>query len=314
LKKKIITGIIVFMVILISGHRIYDLELLNQLIYEETENISDVIEVEYQNQGETNSYDTYMEIDFFDCGQGNCSLIQANGETMIIDTGSSFENFDLIDELIEEDIYDIEVCILTHAHEDHIGNFPELCEHIYENDGSIDVVYMPDTEYESQAYEDVINMINRYGIDVKYGYAGQSFVLGDAEVDLFAPIKDYEYEDQNNYSIVSMIRYGDIDFLFPGDAEILSEDQIIEAGYNVDAEVLLQPHHGSRYSGSYYYLEAISPEISIISAGIDNEYNHPHLETIEMLNMLKINTYITYEVGDVEITTDGDTLKINTEY
>ncbi|MFT7184194.1 MAG: competence protein ComEC [Oceanicoccus sp.] len=69
--------------------------------------------------------------------------------------------------------------------------------------------------------------------------------------------------------------------MLTGDAELESEAEILEAGIDLNADILKAGHHGSRTSSSWDFLEAVSPSLILISAGIDNSYGHPHEETLE---------------------------------
>jgi competence protein ComEC len=305
MKKKIIAIIILNALIFtacsnLSTQEIYDVasEGLEYILLDQSGSTSNEI---IENDG--------MVVEFLDVGQGDSILITlATGEVMLIDTGT--DSADVLSMLQERAIEKIDVMILTHMHEDHIGGADEIINQI-----DIDILYMPQIGYNSQAYQNLENAVNQSDVKVEYAFAGDCFMLGNATVEILSPtVEMTDYEEQNNFSVVAMISYGDIDCLLTGDAEMLNEEQMINSGCSLDAEVLKVGHHGSRYSSSYQFLEAVSPEYAIISCGEDNQHGHPHQETIKMLELFEIKTLITKEQGTITIGTDGENIEVYTEY
>jgi competence protein ComEC len=304
--KKKITAIIILIALIftacsnLSNQELYDAatEGLEYILSDQSSSTSNEI---IENEG--------MVVEFLDVGQGDSILITlATGEVMLIDTGT--DSADVLSMLQKRGVEKIDVMILTHMHEDHIGGADEIINEI-----DTDILYMPQIGYNSQAYQNLENAVNQSDIKVKYTFAGDYFVLGNATVEILSPMVEMTaYEEQNNFSVVAMVSYGDIDYLMTGDAEMLNEEQMINSGCSLDAEVLKVGHHGSRYSSSYQFLEAVSPEYAIISCGEDNQYGHPHQETIEMLESFEIKTFITQEQGTITIGTDGENIEVYTKY
>jgi len=125
-----------------------------------------------------------------------------------------------------------------------------------------------------------------------------------------APNSD-KYDDLNNYSAVLKFTYGKCSFLFTGDAEKLSEKEMLENSMDVSADVLKVGHHGSSTSSGKSFIEAVNPKYAIIEVGQDNEYGHPHKETMEELEGVEI--YRTDLQGDITAICDGDNIKITTK-
>ena len=103
--------------------------------------------------------------------------------------------------------------------------------------------------------------------------AGDSIPVGSASVTVLGPVTSSD--EPNNTSIVLWVVYGDISFLFAGDAEREEEQDILSTGYDLDSTVLKVGHHGSDCSTSYVWLREIMPECAVISVGKDNSYGHP---------------------------------------
>jgi competence protein ComEC len=122
------------------------------------------------------------------------------------------------------------------------------------------------------------------------------------------------YDDLNNYSIVLKLTYNGKSFIFTGDAEVDSEEEILAKGYDLKADVLKVGHHGSTSSTSDEFLAAVSPEYAVICVGVDNTYGHPHQETLDKLNTEGIKIYRTdLSGGTIQFVVDGDQLLVSIE-
>ncbi|MFC1972567.1 ComEC/Rec2 family competence protein, partial [Chloroflexota bacterium] len=119
----------------------------------------------------------------------------------------------------------------------------------------------------------------------------------------------------NNDSIVLHLAYGDIDFLFTGDAEKEAEGQmmILSSVRLPEVEILKVGHHGSYTASSEDFLAITSPEVAIYMAGKDNRYGHPHQEALSALAEVGATIYGTETSGTIVITTKGETYTVSTE-
>ena len=108
------------------------------------------------------------------------------------------------------------------------------------------------------------------------------------------------------------LAYGDIDFLFTGDAEQEAESHMmmLSSVRLPEVEILKVGHHGSRTASSADFLAVASPEVAIYMAGVDNRYGHPHTETITALNQIGAQIYGTDISGIIIATTDGHTYSV----
>ena len=132
--------------------------------------------------------------------------------------------------------------------------------------------------------------------------------LGEAELEIFPPDPDEDFDDYNNYSVVSRLTYGKTSFLFTGDMEKKNEKYLLSLGVNLSSDVLKVAHHGSSTSSTEDFLNEVNPEICVIMCG-DNGYNHPHEDTVKRLENYTDKIYRTDYVGTVVITSNGETLK-----
>lgn len=255
-----------------------------------------------------------LSVEFIDIGQADSSLIYLpNGKIMLIDAGGNSTAKKLSKYLSEEKgITKIDYLIGTHPHEDHIGGLDVII-----NDFDIGEIYMPKLDDSNvpttKTYNDVLDAIANKNLNINQGKAGVNILTDDnLQIDIIAPNSE-KYPDLNNYSIAVKITYCEKSLLFMGDAEKLSENEILENGYNVKADVIKCGHHGSSSSSSESFINAVNPQYAIISCGTDNSYGHPHSETINTLENNNITYYRTDTKGIIYLSCDGNNINITTE-
>ena len=227
--------------------------------------------------------------EFLDVDQADCELIYLpDGKVMLIDAGNRGDGDEIVAYLNSKDITKIDYLIATHPHADHIGGMADVI-----NTFEIGTVYAPrvarDDTPTSKTYEDFLLAIKNKGLKIK-GVAPSNqpaITAGECNIYFFSP-NSADYDELNNYSVTVKITYGIHSFLFMGDAEMLSEDEMLGAGYNLSADVLKVGHHGSDSSSGKEFLKAVDPDYAVISCGAENKYNHPHKKTLNALKKIKV--------------------------
>jgi len=121
------------------------------------------------------------------------------------------------------------------------------------------------------------------------------------KIQILAPVFS-DYESLNDYSVVIRIDYGETSFLFMGDAEELSENEIKE---DVNCDVLKVGHHGSGTSSSNQFLSRARPKFAVISVGENNDYGHPSKSVLDRLSRIGAEILRTDKSGDIIIKSDG---------
>ncbi|GAA0200876.1 ComEC/Rec2 family competence protein [Selenomonas dianae] len=248
-------------------------------------------------------------------GQGDSILIQTGEKTVLVDTSDVDERDKLRAELKKADVKKIDTIILTHPHADHIGGMDVLL-----NEYPVGMVYdngMPST---SKLYLGYVKKLKEKKIERKGLVAGDRVDLGGGAVfEVLGPsaqlvkegnVKGYKH-DPNNESVVGRLVFGDFSMMLTGDAEKKEEQAILAAdSANVKSTILKSGHHGSKTSSSADFLRAVQPEAALISCGVNNDYGHPHKETMKKYHALNIPIYVTAENGTITVTSDGKTYKI----
>jgi competence protein ComEC len=248
-----------------------------------------------------------MSVSFIDVGQGDSILVKTpNGKNILIDTSTKDEKDKFFSYIEINKIKRIDVLIATHPHEDHIGNMAELISNY-----DIGDIYMPKVTSNTKTFLNVMDAVRKKGLKIKSARTGVSFETDGVKFEMLSPNKD-KYESLNNYSPVIKVKYGEKVFLLTGDAEKLSESEILSKGYDIKADVIKIGHHGSSSSSSKEFIKKVNPVYAVVSCGQGNDYNHPHKETVKLLSSLGIKLYRTDIDGSIVFTTDGKSIKINT--
>jgi competence protein ComEC len=244
---------------------------------------------------------------YLDVGQGAAALVICDGETMLIDGGGAASSSLIYSFLQRLGIDHLDYIVNTHPHEDHVGGLSGALNRV----SSVGVVFGSATEYDTRAFESFLRNLDNHGVQITVPKAGDTFMLGSATVVIKGPVR--EYRDVNNNSIILKIYYGGTSFLFKGDAERESEIDMVEAGLNLSATVLKVSHHGSDTSTTYPFLREVMPEIAIISCGANNQYGHPHENTLSRLRDADVTVFRTDMQGDIIVRSDGANVSVSTE-
>ena len=246
-----------------------------------------------------------LKVHFIDVGQADSILIQQGNENMLIDAGNNDDEQTLKNYLSSLGISEFKYVVGTHAHEDHIGSLDYII-----NSFKVGKIYFPKTTATTKTFENVVKAVKNKGMQFTTPKVGETFKIGDAECTILAP-NGSSYDDANNYSIVIKVQYGNNSFLFTGDAEDVSEKEMLSKGLNLKADVLKAGHHGSSSSSTDAFLNAVNPKHAVISVGKNNDYGHPHKETLEKFTSRGINVYRTDESGTIVATSDGNNITFN---
>lgn len=254
------------------------------------------------------------QVYFIDVGQGDSELVRLkdSGIDILIDAGTRSTKQELADYLKELGVDDIDILIGTHPHEDHIGGMAKIIEEF-----PIGTLYLPETSDEmtptTKTYESLLDAAESKNVTVRTAAAGDVLLeQGNTSFKVLSP-SHTDYDNLNDYSIVTRLKVGDTAFLFQGDAETPVEEEILDSGADVSCDVIKLGHHGSSTSSSRAYLEAANPSAAVISCGVGNEYGHPHRETMDLLEKLSITPYRTDTQKTLLAETDGKTIVWQTE-
>ena len=245
-----------------------------------------------------------LEVSFIDVGQADSILIENEGHYMLVDAGNNEDGKKLVTYFKEQNINTFDYVVGTHPHEDHIGGLDDII-----NNFKINNFYMPDVITTTLTFEEVLDALENNNINLTIPKENDSFALGEANIEVLH-VGDESESDLNNTSIILKVTYQNISFLLTGDAESKIINELDPSDLKTTA--LKLGHHGSITSTNETILEKTSPQVAIISAGVNNQYGHPHQEVLNLLQQNNIKTYRTDQDGTIIVTTDGVNLDVKT--
>ena len=245
-------------------------------------------------------------VNFIDVGQALSVLVTCDGQSMLYDGGNVADGSLVVSYLQSAGVSRLEYVICSHAHEDHVGGLAAVLAKFPAGH-----VYAPVTENDTQCFQDFVKYTQQQGLSVEIPPVGTSWQLGSATVQVIGPVA--QYDDTNDTSLVVRVDYGSTSLLLTGDMEQKAEDDLVASGAPLDADILQVGHHGSETSTGYVFLNAVLPEVAVISVGAGNSYGHPSENTLSRLRDAGADVWRTDLAGTVTITSDGTNYTVSSE-
>jgi len=266
-----------------------------------------------------------LRVTVIDVGQGSAALVEfPGGKTMLIDGGGYTNNrfFDVGERILApflryRKIMQIDTIVLSHPSSDHMNGLVYILAHF-----SPKRLLWTGDRASTESFRTFLKEVVLSGVQVP------AFIDIEREVDVngvkmevLHPLvvstrRNYNLsgKEYNNNSIVLKLTMGACGILFPGDIEALAEEGLVGCCRpELLSRVLVAPHHGSKTSSSMEFLEAVRPEIIIISAGWQNRFGFPHTSVLERYKSLAPRVYRTDGSGAVRLRTDGRQWLVNTQ-
>ncbi len=243
-----------------------------------------------------------LEVSFLDVGQGDAILIETpDGFEMLVDGGP---NAAVLRELSKERSFfdrEIDVVVTTHPDLDHIGGLVDVLKRY-----KVQTILRTENENDKSAAE-AFAAAEKENAEEILADAGQVLQLGaSTTIQIFSPTGDERQWESNASSIVLRVVYGNTSFMFTGDAPQEIEDYLVKTyGAQLDSDVLKLGHHGSKTSSSDAWLDTVTPQHVVVSAGLDNKYGHPHQDVMQRVFARNIQTSHTGTDGTITFYSDG---------
>ncbi len=255
-----------------------------------------------------------------DVGQGDALLLRTrHGQTIVIDSGNDPGYFGKLGRLLGPWDRTIDLLVLTHPHEDHVSGFIDV-----EGRWKVGSVLWTGVEYSAPAYQAFQSWVRAYSPDRLFtAKAGQRIDIDGGWLEVLWPIESLHGKvaqsdglegsgGVNDTSIVLLVNIDGYSMIFSGDVSTVVERTIVSRIGLKPADIVKVGHHGSRYSTSQEWIDALKPSIALISVGAKNEFNHPAQSVIARLREVGAQVYQTPEHGTVSVELKSDGLKVKT--
>lgn len=238
-----------------------------------------------------------FELDFIYVGQGDCTVILDDNKCYIMDAGSSeYKNYGevLFNQLKYKNVNKIDGIYISHMDYDHMGGVLEIAELM-----PIDNIYISEYCHRNENYNMLLSSAEKHNINVEYVNENYEEQLTENTAVKLIYV-DKNADNVNNSSVVYKLTYGDKSVLFTGDIDSKVMEKAADTS-EIDADILKVPHHGSSGSVSEKFINAVSPQLAVNSAGYNNIYGHPSDETVAFYNDMNIPFLSTDYNGMIEI-------------
>lgn len=245
-----------------------------------------------------------LTVAFLDVGQGDAIFLQSpSGNQMLIDGGPNKKVLSELGDIMPFHDRSIDVVILTHPHEDHVGGLIDVLTRY-----DVGMIIESDAIADSGVYREWERVRTQEGAQIIPAVRGERIILDDGIwFDIVHPFENnVATDDPHARMIVGKLTYGNTCFIFTGDAERNIEFKLLND--DIDCEVLKVGHHGSKTSTSDAFLKAVSPLIAVISAGESNKYGHPHEVIMNKLKQIDVDIFGTFHEGRIILFSDGKSI------
>jgi competence protein ComEC len=252
-------------------------------------------------------------VDFLDVGQGDSVFIETpQHHQILIDGGPDTTVLSKLQKLMPKQDRSIDLVMLTHPEKDHFAGLLEVLKRY-----KIDYVLWTGVARDTPEYKEwilLLELSEKKGTKVIIVEKGQEILVGNVIIDILYPKESLAGQELKNTSndsgVVFRLVFEKNSFLFTGDISSKIEKEIVEENSDIISNVLKVAHHGSKYSTPDELLNSVKPQIAVISVGKNNTYGHPTPEVLQKLDKFGIKVLRTDIDGDIEIVSDGETIKI----
>lgn len=257
----------------------------------------------------------HLQTTVIDVGQGSSTLIEfSGGKKMLIDGGGFYDmKFDIGRYVVapflwHQKIKKIDIVVLTHPDQDHLGGLIYILEHF-----DVDEVWSNGEYSNCDLYKEFTNIIRKKNVVHRIVSRNTpDMTIGNALVKILHPAHPAVIKaaapgrnDFNNNSVVLKLIYGEISMLFPGDITETAESNLVRNENNLRSTILTAPHHGSSTSSTTPFLKAVQPKVVIVSCGNENIFHYPHPDVLKRYKESGTQIFRTDKNGAVIIKTDG---------
>lgn len=248
-------------------------------------------------------------IEFCDIGQGDCTIIKSGDSNIVIDFGSADDSDKLYFHLKDIGIKELDLAIVTHYHEDHLGGLCDLLERMTVKSVLINSSFAEDCDESTVIrFKELSAQKNVRIVEPEIGVITN---VGQSKIEVLSILK--EATEENERSVCLKATFSNMSVVFTGDSQWEAETALLERGFSLKADILKLGHHGSSTSTSEKLLDAVDPSVVVASCGYNNSYNHPSQVVVDRIKSKGITLYRTDLDGNITVTTNKNNFFVTTD-
>lgn len=242
-----------------------------------------------------------LKITFFDVGKGDAILIETENTSMLIDTGYD-DTSEVILDYLKQDRQPLDYLVITHFDKDHVGG----ADRILEETGA-EQIFQPDYEGDGGQYQEYREALEAAGQQPELVTDTRHLSFDGVECLIYPPQKPEYEEEDNDFSLVISMTYGEQRFLFAGDCEKERLEELLDQDeFDLKHDLLKVPHHGRKEKNSEEFLETVSPRIAVITCSEEEPGDD---KVRKILRQTGAQIYLTSD-GTITCLSDGKNMEI----
>ena len=243
-----------------------------------------------------------IRITFFDVGKGDTILIETDEHSVLIDSGYDDTSDTILSYLAKRNVKRLDYMILTHFDKDHVGGADRILKAV-----EVCEILQPDYESDAKQYLEYQETMKDKEKQAHLVTQTEHFSFEGADFLIYPPQQEEYEEEDNDFSLVISMTYGNRSFLFAGDCERERLNELlVQTEFSLSHDVLKIPHHGKKEKNSVEFLKAVSPTIAVFTCPEEMAIEEDIFEVLEEMGTL---SYLTGQ-GTVTCVCDGDVLQM----
>lgn len=240
----------------------------------------------------------------FKVGKADAMVLQQEDKVIILDAGEEEDGLEIVEYLQKQSLSQVDALIITHFDKDHVGGADTVLESLV-----VERVILPDYEGISTDYQEMMDALalskEKNGTQEIRLKEDWEMSWGKADI-LIEPPASYEIPDaskeyDNDFSLITTVRYGDTRLVFMGDAEKRLVRSWLAKNQERQCDFVKMPHHGVYQTALVELMESLRPSSAALCT---SQKNPAETKTVELLKAYRVAVFETRN-GDITVSSDG---------